>query len=163
MASSTALYRLKTFSSPPTQIASLRDAAPAGPPLTGASSMCRPFSAKAALQFLHDARRIRRQVEIGGAGFHAGDESVRSKRNCFNIGRFRQRGEDHVAVAGEGARIVCPGRACIEMMTRRLSLQIMDDQLVAGLLQVGAMRPPMMPNPINPTTTSSLAILNLIS
>jgi len=36
---------------PPTQIASLRDAAPAGPPLTGASSMCAPFSAKAACSF----------------------------------------------------------------------------------------------------------------
>ena len=50
------------------------------------------------------------------------------------------------------------------MMTGRLSLQIMDDQLVAGLLQVrAATRPPMMPNPINPTTTSFLVILNLIS
>src|SRR5262249_61787208 len=51
IASSPALCSLKTFSSPPTQIASLRDAAPAGPPLTGASSMCAPLSAKAVLSF----------------------------------------------------------------------------------------------------------------
>src|SRR5262249_59554391 len=50
-ASSRALCRSKRFSPPPIQIASLRDAAPAGPPLTGASSMCAPFRAKAALSF----------------------------------------------------------------------------------------------------------------
>src|SRR6516165_12669126 len=70
---------------------------------------------------LHDARRICRQVEIGGAGFHAGDEPVRPERDHFNIGRLRQRGEDHVAAASECARIFCPGRARVEMMTGRLS------------------------------------------
>jgi hypothetical protein len=77
---------------------------------------------KGRVQFLHDARRICRQVEIGGAGFHAGDQPVRSKCDRFNVGRLRQRGEDHVGAASEGARIVCPGRARIEMMTGRLSV-----------------------------------------
>ena len=46
MASSTGLWALKTASSPPTQMASLPDLAPFGPPLTGASSMWAPLSAK---------------------------------------------------------------------------------------------------------------------
>src|SRR5262245_24018262 len=46
MASSTGLWRLNTVSSPLTHSASLRLLAPAGPPLTGESSIATPFVAK---------------------------------------------------------------------------------------------------------------------
>ena len=45
--SSTGFHLSNTSSSPPHQIASLPLAAPRGPPLTGASSRCAPFAAKA--------------------------------------------------------------------------------------------------------------------
>src|SRR5262249_21100655 len=54
MASSSGLHRSNTARSPPTQIASFRLLAPAGPPLTGASSTCPPRSLNAAW-----SRRIR--------------------------------------------------------------------------------------------------------
>jgi hypothetical protein len=44
------------------------------------------------------------------------------------------------------------------MMARRLPVQVVDDELVTGLLQIGAIRPPMVPSPTNPTTMLSLAI-----
>jgi MFS transporter, YNFM family, putative membrane transport protein len=57
------------LSSPPTQIASLRDAAPAGPPLTGASNICAPLRAKAALPNL--AAVLLGMVLIGVGTFFA--------------------------------------------------------------------------------------------
>ena len=56
-------------------------------------------------------------------------------------------------------RIICPGWARIEMMAGGLSLQVMDDQFVPGLLQVGGHAPAHDAQ----SDKSSLAISNLIS
>src|SRR5689334_352775 len=56
MASSTGLWRSKTARSPPTHSASFRVRAPCGPPLTGASSRCRPRAVK---------RSCRRRISDG--------------------------------------------------------------------------------------------------
>jgi len=44
------------------------------------------------------------------------------------------------------------------MMARGLPMQIVNDELVAGLLQVAAMREPMMPSPTNPITSFAIAL-----
>jgi hypothetical protein len=89
------------------------------------------------VELLHDARRIGRQVEIGGARLDASDEAVRSERDRLHIARFRQRGKDDVGLPCEGARALRPDGAIGQMMAGRLPVQVVDDQLEAGSLHVG--------------------------
>jgi hypothetical protein len=97
----------------------------------------RALLGKGRMQLLHHARRIGRQVEIGGAGLDAGQQSVRPQCNSLHIRWFRQRREDHFGLACERSRTVRPDRSGIEMMAGRLPVQIVDDEFEPGLLDVG--------------------------
>jgi hypothetical protein len=59
------------------------------------------------------------------------------ERHRLDVSRLGERGEDHAALRGERSRGVGPGRASLQMMAGRLPMQIVHDQLVAGLLQIG--------------------------
>ena len=99
--------------------------------------MCAPFSANAAREFFDEALRIGREVEPGRAALDAGEQAVGRERDLLDVGRLRQRGEDHVGLLGERARRVGPDRAGGEVRRGGILPQVVDDELVAGLLQIG--------------------------
>jgi len=97
----------------------------------------RTLLGEGSVELLHDARRIGRQVEIGGAGLDAGNEPIWPERDRLHIARLRQRGEDDVGLPCEGSRAVCPDGTVGKMMAGRLPVQVVDDQPEAGSLHVG--------------------------
>ena len=64
------------------------------------------------------------------------EQTVFAERHRLDLGRAGERGEDELGGLGDGARRVRPCRAGREIGLGRDATQIMDDQLVAGLLQV---------------------------
>jgi hypothetical protein len=100
----------------------------------------RALPGKGGVQLLHEAGRIGGEVEIGGARLDAGDQSVGGERDRLHVGRLRQRGEDHVGHFCERARALRPDGAGSDMMARRLPGKVVDDEPIAGLLQVGGDR-----------------------
>lgn len=85
----------------------------------------------------HQRRRIGRQVEIGAVRLHAGEQPIRPEWHRLDLGRARQRGEHHFAVLAERLRAVRPDRAGGEEFFGRCSADVMNDQLVTDLLQIG--------------------------
>ena len=137
MASSTFLYLSKTARSPPTQIASLPDLAPCGPPLTGASSMWIPCSAKSFCDAAHHRRRIGREVEAGRALLQALDQPVLPSATASTSGGP---GSDRNTTSQASATAlgdVGPLRAGREVHAGVLAPHVVHDELVAGLLQIG--------------------------
>jgi hypothetical protein len=81
--------------------------------------------------------RICRQIEIRRSLFDTFDQAIGPQRDALDIGGLRQRGEDHVGLFGQRARRVRPLRAFLQMMARRLPVQIVHHDLVSGLEKVG--------------------------
>jgi hypothetical protein len=92
---------------------------------------------KAAVDLAHQGRRIGRQVEIGAAVLHAGEQAVCPERDLLDLGRAGQRGEDDLALLGERLRAVGPDRAGGEVALGGGAPDVVDDELVPGLLQIG--------------------------
>jgi hypothetical protein len=81
--------------------------------------------------------RIGRQVKIGRALLDALDQAVGAERNALDIGRLRQRGQNHVGFFRQRARRIRPFGAFLQMMACGLSVQIVHHDLVSGLEKVG--------------------------
>ena len=109
----------------------------------------------------HQRRRVGRQVEIGRAFLHARKQPVVAERDLLDLGRAGQRGEDDLALLGERLRRVGPDRAGRQILLGRGAADVVDDELVAGLLQVGAMPLPIVPSPMKPTFMCVLLIVPL--
>jgi len=103
----------------------------------GSIEHVRALGGKGLVNFFHSALRICRQVKIGRAAFDAFDQAVGAQRHAFDVDGLRQRGEDHVGLFGKRARRIRPFGACLQMMARRLPVQIMHHELVTGLENVG--------------------------
>ena len=97
----------------------------------------RALGGKGLVNFLHDALRVCRQIEIGSPRSYAFDQAIGPERDALDIRRFRQRGEDHVGLLGQCARRVRPLGARLQMMARRLPVQVVHHDLVSGLEDVG--------------------------
>jgi len=89
------------------------------------------------VQAAHQRRRIGREVEQHGALVEAVGQPVFAERHRFELGRSRQGGEHHLACLGNGLWGRCPLGAGGEVGTGVLTLQVVHDELVARLLQIG--------------------------
>ena len=86
----------------------------------------------------HHRDRVGRHVEKRGVGLHALDQTVLAERHRLDIGRHRQRGEDDLRGCGELARGESAHSAPFaEKRLGRGAVEVVDDELVAGLLQIG--------------------------
>ena len=97
----------------------------------------RASGGKGLVNFLHDALSVGRQIEIGRALFDAFDQAVGPERDALDVRRLGQRGEDHVGLLGQRARRIRPLGARLQMMARRLPVQVVHHDLVSGLENVG--------------------------
>src|SRR5207248_2034609 len=71
------------------------------------------------------------------AVLHAGEEPVWPEGNLLHFGRAGQRGEDDFALRGECFRAVGPHRAGREMALGGGAPDVVDDEFVSRLLQIG--------------------------
>ena len=97
----------------------------------------RALGGKGLVNFFHDALRVCRQIEVGRALFYTFDQAIGPERDALDIGRLGQRGEDHVGLLGQRARRIRPFGARLQMMARRLPVQVVHHDLVSGLENVG--------------------------
>jgi hypothetical protein len=85
----------------------------------------------------HDGHRIGRHVEERGIGPHPLDQPVGAERHPLDIGRNGERGEHHFAGLGDLARRIGPDRPFRQKRLGRGAVEVVDGELVAGLLQIG--------------------------
>src|ERR1700692_1097331 len=137
MASSTALCALNTLSSPLTQIASLREAAPAGPPLTGASSMCAPFAANAALSFFTTAGALVDRSNQAAPGLMPARSPSGPSPTASTSGGSGSDVKMTSHWLGRARGLARPDRASLQVMACGLAMQVVDHEFEARLLQVG--------------------------
>ena len=78
------------------------------------------------------------EVEADGAGSGAGEDAVGAEQDGFEFGRAGQRGEDHLALGGDGGGGLGPGCAELDQVGGVLLDEIVDDDAVAALDDVGA-------------------------
>ena len=75
----------------------------------------------------HQRRRVRTQVEPGGAGAHACQQAIIPKSDRLDLDRAWERGKDDVHLLGDLPWRVCPESACGQMRLGRLASHVMDD------------------------------------
>ena len=88
-------------------------------------------------EFFDKTLRIGREIEPGRAALDAREKAIGRKRDLFDVERLRQRGQHHIGLLGDGARRVGPHGAGGDVRCGGIFPQVVDDQLVAGLLKVG--------------------------
>ena len=85
-----------------------------------------------------DGGRVGRQVEVRLAGREAGQQTAALvERHRLDLGRPGQRGEDDVDRLGHRPRRVGPAGAVLDVRLGGILADVVHDQLVAGLLQIG--------------------------
>ena len=85
----------------------------------------------------HDRDRIGRHVEERGIGLHPLDQAVGPQRHRLDIGRNGEGGENHLGCFGDLARRIGPDGALGEERLGRGAIEVVDGELVAGVLQFG--------------------------
>ena len=89
------------------------------------------------MDFAHDRYRVGRHVKEGGVGAHALDQSVCPERHQLDIRRHRERGKDHLSLFGDLLWRIGPDGPLRQKRFGRGPAQIVHDQIVPGLLQIG--------------------------
>jgi len=92
---------------------------------------------KRCVQRADDIHRVGRQVEPSGTTAEAGDKPVLAKADFLHVRRRGQGGEDDVAGLGDRTRRFRPFSAGAQMPGGRLPGQVMHNQVMPRLLQVG--------------------------
>ena len=77
------------------------------------------------------------EVEVDLARAHACEQPLVAEGDRLHLGRARQRGEHHFGGLGHPAGHVCPRGARREVGCGRFLADVVDDQLVAALADVG--------------------------
>ena len=78
------------------------------------------------------------EVEADDAGSGAGEDAVGAEQDGLEFGRAGERGEDHLTLGGDGGGGLGPGCAELDQVGGVLLDEVVDDDAVAALDDVGA-------------------------
>ena len=142
---------LNTASSPPTQMASFPEAAPLGPPLTGASRQCRSRAAKTSWMW---RTMVGELVERSNSTVPGAMPAIRPSVSSSATASTSDGPGRDVMITSEAAASsrgvsahLAPAARCVSALSRRMSCTVIS---APALIRLVAKCVPMVPRPINP-------------